>query len=174
MLNIHRQSSPVLPVGSKVHACLTHCIHPEMMPCHTDVALVCSWACERSAATAMFSRWRARKTSKMQHFWLIRILPHTLWKRVHCHSAPLYGSEVRLLSVHVVARWTSELSSGLLKALLSESLPYPQLKFFLILSEDYEDLQLPVYAPVLSFRLERVFFRCFSLVFFLQINAGGR
>ena len=28
-----------LPEGSKVHACLTHCIHPEMMPCHTGVAL---------------------------------------------------------------------------------------------------------------------------------------
>ena len=47
---------------------------------------------------------------------------------VHCHSAPLSESGVRLLGVHVKARWMSELSSRLPKALLSESLPYPQLR----------------------------------------------
>ena len=64
----------------------------------------------------------------MQHFWRASHpypATHAAKASVHCHSAPLSESGVRVLSVHVVARKMSELSSRLLKALLSESFHYP-------------------------------------------------
>ena len=46
---------------------------------------------------------------------------------VRCHDAPLSesGAGQATKDTHIVARWMSELSSRLLKVLLSESLPYP-------------------------------------------------
>ena len=133
-----------LPAGSKACTCVFNCIHPQMMPCHTDVALVCSWSCncEKSAAaaTAMFSRWRAEWNANVQNVALLArdsaISCHTRGESVvHCHSAPLSESGVRLLSVHVVAQWISERSSRLLRR-------YCQ-RVSLVLSLDYKDLQFP-------------------------------
>ena len=39
--HIHRQSLPFRRKGVQlVRACLIHCIHPEMIPCHTDVSML--------------------------------------------------------------------------------------------------------------------------------------
>ena len=86
--HIHRISLPVRRQGVQlVHARLTHCIHPEIITCHTDVALVCRQQVdyERSAASTMFSQRLVLNVQNVQNAALraseIRILPHELRKR---------------------------------------------------------------------------------------------
>ena len=95
-----------------VHACLPHCIYPEMMlphwccPCLQLVDYLWGICCI-SGVTC----WTDRKTSKIQAFRrvLIRSLPHTLWKSCWppwCCTILEYG--IRLPWAYV-ERWTSKL-----------------------------------------------------------------
>ena len=92
-----------------VHACLTHCVHPGMISCHTDVPLVCSRSImhERSAASMMFSQRLVLNVQNVQNAALrASEIPYPATQAAKasftCHSAPL--PDVRRPSVHVVAR----------------------------------------------------------------------
>ena len=102
----------------------------EMIPCHTDVALVCSRSILSDLLRQRFpsdSCWTS-KTSKKQHFAIGRgrvrsVSCHTSCESVvHCHSAPIRSQATKRTRRRTP--WMSELSSRLLKALLSESLPW--------------------------------------------------
>ena len=86
-------------VGSTaVHACLTHrgCIHPDMMPCHTDVALVCSRSIVRDLLhQRYFPATRAERSKPGPKCSTLigrvrSVSCHTSCESVvHCLSAPL-------------------------------------------------------------------------------------
>ena len=86
-----------------------HCIHPEIMPCHTDDALVAAgrlW--EICCINDIFPATPAERSKPVQNAALraseIRILPHKLRKRRSLPFCTTFKFRVKPPSVHVVAR----------------------------------------------------------------------
>ena len=132
--HIHMHSLPVWQQGVQlVHACLTQCIHPEMMPCHTDVALVCSRLILRDLLQLH------RRYFPSDSCWTFKTGPKCStsgeWDPYPAIQAAKAKASFTAFLHHFRSQatkrtrrrtpWMSELSSCLLKALFWESLPYP-------------------------------------------------
>ena len=112
-----------------VHACLTHCIHPEMMPCHTDVALVCSRSIVRDLLHQRYfpsdSCWTFKTGPKCSTSGEWDPYPATQAAKASFTTFLHHFRSQATKRTRFRTPWMSELSSRLLKALLWESLPYP-------------------------------------------------